>query len=94
MYRIKHDRKFDKSLRKLIKNGLKQKYIDEIYVVIELLASGKRLPIEYLDHKLQGEFKDYRECHIQGDLLLVYRIIKNELVLVLINIGTHSELFK
>lgn len=62
-------------------------------MVVNLIANKKTLPIKYRDHKLNGEFAEYRECHIQGDLLLVYQIIKDELVLVLINIGTHSELF-
>jgi mRNA interferase YafQ len=93
MYKVKISSKFIKSLDKLIKNGLKQKYIDDIYFIIDHIASGKKLPSSYRDYKLQGEFSFYRECHIQGDLLLIYQIIDNELILSLINIGSHSDLF-
>ena len=57
-----------------------------------MLAQGKKLPPEYKDHQLQGELQHYRECHIKGDLLLVYQIRKAELLLVLVEIGTHSYL--
>ena len=93
MYRIKFEKRFKKSLEKLRKNGLSEKQRDTLYSVIYTLAEGKSLGAEYRDHKLKGELKDYRECHIQGDLLLVYQIIKDELVLVLIDLGTHSDLF-
>ncbi|MBP6949206.1 MAG: type II toxin-antitoxin system YafQ family toxin [Candidatus Pacebacteria bacterium] len=93
MYRVKYDKKFLKKFKKLIKNGLKQKYIDDIYQVIDTLSSGKKLESLYRDHKLTGELDGYRECHIQGDLLLIYQIYESELVLVLIDIGSHSEIF-
>jgi mRNA interferase YafQ len=93
MYKIKADKSFEKSLLKIVKAGLKQKYVDQIYFVIQELSLGNNLLPKYKDHKLTGELKGYRECHIQGDLLLIYKIQKAELVLILIDIGTHSELF-
>ena len=93
MYRVKSSSKFNKSLEKLAKNGLKQKFIDDIYCVIKVLSSGEKLDVSYRDHKLQGEYDGYRECHIRGDLLLIYQINEGELLLVLINLGSHSELF-
>jgi mRNA interferase YafQ len=93
MYRVKFSKKFEKKLEKLIQNGLKQKYIDDIYSVIDTLGTGKKLETSYRDHKLSGNLGGYRECHIQGDLLLVYQINKDELILLLINIGSHSDLF-
>lgn len=76
-----------------MKEGLKENVQEEIKTVIKRIARGERLEISYRDHKLNGEFSAFRECHIRGDLLLVYQIIKKELVLVVIDIGTHSELF-
>ncbi len=67
--------------------------VSEIDAVVNLLAQGEELPQKYRDHKLTGELKEYRECHIRPDLLLVYRIEEQELILVLIDIGSHSELF-
>ena len=93
MYRIKFERKFQKSLEKLKKNGLQKRHRDTLYSIIATLAEGNKLGPEYRDHKLKGELSDYRECYIQGDLLLVYQIVKDELVLVLLDIGTHADLF-
>jgi mRNA interferase YafQ len=61
--------------------------------VVQILASGKKLDPRYKDHQTQGDFEGFRECHIRGDLLLIYKIEKDKLILVLINIGSHSELF-
>lgn len=93
MYQVIATTQYEKSLRKLVKAGLKKKVQDEVAMTIQIIASEGALPSQYRDHKLKGEFKDYRECHIQGDLLLVYQIVKGELVLVLLDIGTHADLF-
>jgi mRNA interferase YafQ len=91
MYIVVRTKKFQKSLKKVIKSGcLKNRKDAE--KVISLLKEGNKLPNKYKDHQLKGEFKDYRECHIKSDLLLVYQVIENELVLLLIDIGSHSEL--
>lgn len=60
-----------------------------------LLVDGTPLPPEYLDHDLQGEWADHRECHIGGDFLLIYRIIntgKMEQV-SFVRTGSHADLF-
>ncbi len=91
MYTIVRTKKFQKSLRKLVKSGYlkNREYVEK---VINLLKEDKKLPSKYKDHQLKGELKYYRECHIKGDLLLIYRIIDNDLVLLLVDIGSHSEL--
>ena len=53
-------------IQKLLKTALKD--------VPELLAGGQPLAKGYRDHPLTGEWRDYRDCHIRPDLLLVYRI--------------------
>ena len=93
MYKVIYYKRFEKSLRILVKDGLKENVQEEIKEVIKIIASGNRLHILYKDHKLNGEVSAYRECHIRGDLLLVYQIVKKELVLIVIDIGTHSDLF-
>lgn len=65
----------------------------ELNNVINTLASGKRLDRRCQDHSLTGDMSDYRECHIKSDLLLIYRVYDNELILVLANIGSHPDLF-
>ncbi len=93
MYDILRTKKFAKSLARMIRGGLKKSVQKEILCAIEILASGNKLDRGYCDHKLKGEFSGYRECHIQGDLLLIYKIENKELILVLVDIGTHSDLF-
>ena len=95
MYLVARSKSFEKSYRKLKKSGAfklaTRKDLEEIIVT---LSAGKRLDTSYSDHQLKGEFKDYRECHIKADLLLVYRIDENEGIIVLIDIGSHSQLFE
>ena len=68
--------------------------ISKLKTVIEIIAEGKKLPEKYKDHQLKGsEYKGCRECHIEPDWLLVYRIINQELILELLYTGTHSDLF-
>ncbi len=93
MYHIRVTKKFTKSLLRLERGGLKPHVVKEIKVVIDTLASGTSLSSEYRDHQLHGELSAYRECHIQGDLLLVYQFQADVLVLVLIDIGSHSQIF-
>ena len=50
--------------------------------------------LKYKDHALSGNYKNYRECHIKPDLLLIYKIEKSELILYAVHIGSHSDLFK
>ena len=64
---------------------------DRLKTVIALLAQGRILPAEYKDHQLKGVFKDCRECHVEPDWLLLYRIEAN--VLQLVRTGSHSDLF-
>jgi mRNA interferase YafQ len=56
-----------------------------------VIANEGELPEEWLDHELQGEWADHRECHAKGDLLLIYRLGVDSVIFV--RAGTHSELF-
>jgi len=91
MYKIQPSKQYAKSLKKLKHSG---KFDEtELNLVINTLASGQKLHAIYQDHALQGEYLGYRECHVHGNILLIYRIENKKLVLVLFDIGTHSELF-
>lgn len=64
-------------------------------VMMLLIENSSPLPTEYLDHSLNGKWEGYRECHIGGDFLLIYKLNgggANEEV-VFVRTGTHSELF-
>lgn len=82
---------FEKSLKKVLASG--KVTIQEIEKLIDLFQKQNKLPSKYRDHALQGDWKGYRECHVKGDLLLIYKIQDDQLVLVLIDIGSHSQLF-
>jgi len=62
--------------------------------VIVLLAQNSELDKKYKDHKLTGNFKDLRECHVKSDLLLIYKINDDILELVLVQVDNHNSLFK
>ena len=64
----------------------------KLFLYISLLLNNNKLPDEALDHTLNGEYKDTKEFHISGDLLIIYKI--NNETLELLRIGTHSQLFK
>jgi len=91
MYKIVLSKQYKKSLRKLKKSGRHD--IHEIEKVVSIIASGKKLEHLHRDHALSGDMLGYRECHIKSDLLLVYYIDDDELILALVNIGSHSDLF-
>ena len=59
--------------------------------LILLLAEGTPLSSNYKDHPLSGEWKHYRDSHIEPDWLLLYRVDGNDLYLV--RTGTHADLF-
>jgi mRNA interferase YafQ len=87
----RYSKQFKKSFRKLVRSGSFDR--EKIENVVNILARGESLPESYRDHALQGEFSGMRECHIKPDLLLVYKIHDDILILVLVDIGLHSELF-
>lgn len=62
--------------------------------VVTTLAGGQKLNKTFKDHPLTGNLKDFRECHIAPDILLIYQIDDDILVLTLVSVGSHSQLFK
>ncbi len=89
-YTVKTTAQFKKDYKLAMKRGLK---INLLEAVIAALAMGETLPGKNKDHALTGNWVGHRECHIQPDWLLVYRIEDNILVLTLARTGTHSDLF-
>lgn len=81
-----------KSDLKLLKK--QRKNIDLLDEVVTLLLQGKALPAKYKDHGLTGNWKDFRECHITPDWILIYLKNKKELVLTLARTGSHANLLK
>lgn len=76
---------------------IKKKHFDESLFVDALkalmLEDTQLLILKYKDHALTGNWKGYRELHVQQNWILIYRIDEDELQLVLTRTGTHDELF-
>ena len=92
MLKIKYHGQFKKDYKLAVKRGCN---IQELKLVISLLASESTLPKKYRNHAL-SDSKDYKnmwECHIEPDWLLIYQITKDELILTLVRTGSHSDLF-
>ena len=89
-YRIKYTSQFKKDYKLAKRRGLNLSLLKKI---ISQLANGVQLDEKYRDHDLSGDWKGHRECHIQPDWLLVYRIEDDVLILTLSRTGTHSDLF-
>lgn len=89
-YILKSTAEFRKNYRTMEKRGLPMQLLDE---AIKKLVMGEHLPPKDKDHALKGKWKNFRECHIQPNWLLVYQIIKDTLVLTLSRTGTHSDIF-
>lgn len=89
-YEVQTLTKFNKQLRKIIKQG---KDINKLIFVIGKLANDEKLGPKYKDHQLQNNkyLNKCRECHIESDWLLVYKYNNDELILFMVETGSHSE---
>jgi mRNA interferase YafQ len=67
------------------------KNMDKLREVIELLMAGSQLPGRYKDHPLQGDWKHHRDCHIEPDWLLIYKLEGGDVYLV--RTGSHADIF-
>lgn len=87
---LERTKSFKRNFKKLrLSDKEETAYIEVVYH----LLSNKKLPSKYKDHQLSGSLSRLRECHIKPDLLLIY-MIRDDNCIVLVDIGSHSELFK
>ncbi len=90
MYTLVFTTRMKRDLKLMKKRG---KDISKLETVLDILLSGQDLPEQYKDHQLKGEMREFRECHIEPDWLLVYRKEETELILYATATGTHADLF-
>ncbi|HNY36083.1 MAG TPA: type II toxin-antitoxin system YafQ family toxin [Candidatus Pacearchaeota archaeon] len=90
MFILKYSSRFKKDL-KLYKHN--KAVLVELEKVLDSLIKGEELSPKNANHRLTGEFKDCFECHIKPNILLIYKIEKSEITILLLRIGSHSELF-
>ena len=89
-YELRTTGEFRQNLKRCKKRGLP---MDELWTVISKLLNGEPLEEQYHAHVLHGDRRGQWECHIQPDWLLIWEQHDTELVLVMLNTGTHSDLF-
>ena len=91
-YQIRYTTDFKKNYKKIKKQG---KDTQKLKIVVSKLANGLELEEKYKNHMLADSkyYKKCGECHIEPDWLLVYQYLNNDLILVLVATGSHSELF-
>jgi len=90
-YEIQRTSQFKKDFKLAVKRNCD---VSKLHKIISLLADGKPLPEMCYDHPLKGIYNGYRECHVEPDWLLIYKITENVLILTLYRTGSHSDLFK
>ena len=90
MYSPVFSNRFKKDVKLAVKRG---KDLEKLSAVVELLCEGKPLPKQYKDHPLAGDYSGFRDCHIEPDWVMIYRIENSQLQLVLARTGTHADLF-
>ena len=92
MYQVVLSRRYKTALKRLSRH--KDFNGETLEKIVETLARGEKLGAKYRDHQLTGKFSDCRECHLQHNLLLMYQIHENILALLLVDLGTHDDLFR
>ena len=92
MLKLEFTTKFAKDLKLMKARGYNE---DLLWAVVDKLLKEEKLEPKYKDHQLVNSRnnKNMRECHIEPDWLLIYRIDENELLLIATATGSHADLF-
>ena len=89
-YIVKYTNQFKRDWKLCKKRGLQMELLQK---AITILAQTGSLPAEYKPHKLSGVRSGEWECHIKPDWLLVWEQHEQELTLLMLNTGSHSDIF-
>ncbi|HEY6170633.1 MAG TPA: type II toxin-antitoxin system YafQ family toxin [Candidatus Kapabacteria bacterium] len=89
MLSASYSKQFDRDIKRLRKRG---KDLAKLKPVLDDIISERMLHERYRDHKLQGPFAGTRECHIEFDWVLIYKLQAEEVIFQ--RTGTHSDLFE
>ena len=90
MYQALTSNRFNRDLRRSLMRG---RDLSKIKQIMLSLQKGEKLPIRNRDHALTGNYSSRRECHIEPDWILIYKLDKNENTIIFERTGTHSDLF-
>ena len=89
MYSPVYTRQFERDLKLAVRRG---KNIEKFKIIARTLLAGQPLDAIHRDHRLVGNFAGRRDCHIESDWLLIYKIEEQRLIFE--RTGSHSDLFK
>ena len=84
-----YTRQFEKDLKRMKRQGKK---IDKLKLIMRSLVAVEPIDPIHKDHRLIGNWQGRRECHIEADWLLIYKIDNNQVIFE--RTGSHSDLFK
>lgn len=90
-YAVRHTKQFEKDLALMIARGKDGTKIRE---VMEKLINKQPLEIRHKDHPLKGEWKGWRDCHVEPDWVLIYKVDNAANQITFERTGTHSDLFE
>ena len=90
-YNLRDTNRYKKHIKQIAKRNIEN--VKKINDVVHILQKGETLEERFKDHPLVGNWIGHRECHVLPDLLLIYKIVENVLILELVDTGTHSDLF-
>ena len=90
MKELRKTSQFKKDFKRFSKDANKVKIL---FAIVEKLVNGEEIPVSYRPHSLKGEWKDFMECHIEDDYLLIWYDKENGII-KLVRLGSHSELFE
>jgi len=91
MRTIERTTAFKRDFKRIAKGSYTSVLDNELRQIITALATDQPLDTRYRDHALTGEWKYYRDCHIKPDLVLIYRLIDDDR-LILARLGSHAQL--
>ncbi|HEY8781353.1 MAG TPA: type II toxin-antitoxin system YafQ family toxin [Mucilaginibacter sp.] len=94
MYALSFTNRFERDLKLIKKQSLKDLSLIHDFLKDELAIKGAAgLPPKFRAHKLSGNYKDNWECHVKGDLLIIWIEITRENEIILVRAGSHSDIF-
>jgi mRNA interferase YafQ len=88
MYVPVYTKQFSKDVKRMQKRN---KNLEKLKIIVRSLIAGEPLDPLHHYHKLVGNYRDRRECHIEADWLLIYKVEENQIIFE--RTGTHSDLF-
>ena len=93
MYR--HHLRFTNQFKKDYKLAQKRGYdLSEFQEIVDKLRNREPLDPKYKDHPLSNNWKNHRDFHLHPDVVVIYCIKNNNLILEMVRMGSHSDLFK